>query len=65
MQTTNRKIMAPNPLGATWELRVGDLRVYYDLREDDAVVEIIAFGEKVRDRVRIGGQYVDLRAEND
>ena len=33
VKTKNRKPMRPNPL-APWELRIGDLRVYYDVEED-------------------------------
>ena len=50
----NRKPMRPNPL-APWELRVGRLRVYYDVEDD--VVTIRAIGVKVRRRVRIGGEW--------
>lgn len=53
--------MAPNPLLATWELRVGDIRVYYDVNEAEGAVEVLGFGEKVRQRVRIGGVFVRLR----
>ena len=60
--TRNRKLMEPNRL-ATWELRVRDLRVYYDVREEaeeGAVVEVQAVGIKIRDRVRIGDQEYEL-----
>ena len=30
VETRNRKPMRPNPI-APWELRIGDLRVYYDI----------------------------------
>jgi mRNA-degrading endonuclease RelE of RelBE toxin-antitoxin system len=33
VETRNRKPMRPNPL-APWELRLGDLRVYYDVQEE-------------------------------
>ena len=33
VETRNRKPLRPNPL-ASWELRIGDLKVYYDVEED-------------------------------
>lgn len=58
--TRNRKPMRPNPL-ASWELRVGNLRVYYDIEDEpEPLVEIIAVGVKERDRVRIGNKVVEL-----
>lgn len=57
--TRNRKPMRPNPLSA-WELRIGDLRVYYDALEVDRKVVIVAIGRKHGSRVTIGGEEVDL-----
>ena len=52
--------MRPNPL-AVWELRIGDLRVYYDVESDpEPTVVIRAVGVKIRDRVRIGGEEFEL-----
>lgn len=52
--------MRPNPI-APWELRVGDLRVYYDVEHSpEATVEVFAVGVKERNRVRIGGEVVEL-----
>ena len=46
---------------ASWELRVGDLRVYYDVEEDpEQQVIIAAIGVKVRNRVYIAGELYDL-----
>lgn len=60
VQTRNRKRMRPNPL-ATWELRIGNLRVYYDVLEDpEATVVIVAVGVKDRSTLRIGGEVVNL-----
>ena len=60
VETRNRKRMRPNPV-ATWELRIQDLRVYYDYEEaPNAVVHIRAVGEKWRDRVRIAGEEIQL-----
>lgn len=56
VETKNRKPMRPNPL-APWELRLGDLRVYYDVEDEpEPVVYIRAVGIKERNRVRIGGE---------
>jgi mRNA-degrading endonuclease RelE of RelBE toxin-antitoxin system len=55
----NRKPLQPNPL-ARFELRIGDLRVYYEVDETKRVVEIRAVGTKNRNRVFIGGEGVDL-----
>ncbi|HEX8521373.1 MAG TPA: type II toxin-antitoxin system RelE/ParE family toxin [Tepidisphaeraceae bacterium] len=58
VQSRNRKQLRPNHL-ATWELRVGDLRVYYIISSPD-FVSIVAVGVKVRDRVYIGGEEFEL-----
>jgi len=60
VETRNRKPMRPNPV-APWELRVGDLRVYYDIVEEpEGVVIILAVGIKDRNRVTIGGEEIEL-----
>jgi mRNA-degrading endonuclease RelE of RelBE toxin-antitoxin system len=60
VETRNRKPMRPNPL-APWELRLGELRVYYETEEaPEPVVTILAVGVKDRDRVLIGGKEIDL-----
>ncbi len=60
VETRNRKPMRPNPV-APWELRVGDLRVYYDVKEKpERVVTILAVGVKQRNRVIIGDKEVAL-----
>jgi mRNA-degrading endonuclease RelE of RelBE toxin-antitoxin system len=56
-ETRNRKPMRPNPL-APWELRVGKLRVYYDVEEN--IVVVLAIGIKEGKRVRIGKEVIDL-----
>lgn len=59
-KTRNRKPMRPNPV-APWELRVGNLRVYYDVEEQpEPVVYIRAVGVKERNRVRIGKEVIEL-----
>jgi mRNA-degrading endonuclease RelE of RelBE toxin-antitoxin system len=60
IETRNRKPMRPNPL-APWELRIGNLRVYYDVEEQpESVVFIRALGVKQRNRVRIGREVIEL-----
>ena len=60
VETRNRKPMRPNPL-APWELRIGDLRVYYDVEtEPEAKVIVLAIGIKERNRVLIGGKVLEL-----
>jgi len=59
-KTRNRKPMRPN-LVAPWELRVGILRIYYDLEEEpERKVLIRAIGIKERNRVRIGRKEFEL-----
>ncbi|HSF72321.1 MAG TPA: type II toxin-antitoxin system RelE/ParE family toxin [Microcoleus sp.] len=60
VETRNRKPMEPNSL-ATWELRSGNLRVYYEVEENTvSVVYIQAVGVKNRNRVRIGLEEIEL-----
>lgn len=59
--TRNRKPLRANAV-APWELRIGDIRVYFDVVEDPApTVTVRAIGIKVRDKVVIGGEEVDLQ----
>ena len=60
LETRNRKPMRPNPL-APWVLRVGGLRVYYDVEEaPQRVVRVRALGVKLRNRVRCGREEYQL-----
>ena len=60
LETRNRKPMRPNPI-APWELRISELRVYYDIGEaPEEVVTIVAIGVKDRNRVVIGGKEIEL-----
>jgi hypothetical protein len=59
VETKNRKPMRPNPV-APWELRMGAC-AYYDVEEHPASkVVVAAVGVKERNRVRIGGEIIDL-----
>ncbi len=55
----NRKEMRPN-LTAIWELRIEDFRAYYDINEGEAIVDIRAVRVKEGNKVRIGGEIVEL-----
>jgi mRNA-degrading endonuclease RelE of RelBE toxin-antitoxin system len=60
VRTRNRKPLDPNDL-ATWELRVGELRVFYDVEtEPDRIVWIRAIGRKIGNRLCLGGKEVKL-----
>ena len=58
--TRNRKRLRPNAL-APWELRIGVLRVYYEVTEKpEKLVTVRAVGIKERARLIIGGEEIDL-----
>lgn len=60
VMTRHRKPLRPNPL-APWELRVGSLRVFYEVTATDpTVVRVLAVGQKVRNVLRIGGREIIL-----
>lgn len=60
VETRHRKPMRPNPL-APWELRLGNLRVCFDIvSEPEPVVVVLAVGVKDRNAVRIGKTVIDL-----
>jgi mRNA-degrading endonuclease RelE of RelBE toxin-antitoxin system len=59
VETRNRKPLRPNPI-APWELRVGELRVFYEVEEEANTVYILAVGEKRGSVLWIGGKEVKL-----
>ena len=59
VETRNRKLLRPNPL-APWELRVGDLRVFYDVETQEKEVRVLAVGQKKGNSVWIDGEEVQL-----
>jgi mRNA-degrading endonuclease RelE of RelBE toxin-antitoxin system len=66
VETRNRKPLRPNPL-APWELRVGPLRAFYDVRKPEQeleppadVVYVLAVGKKERNVLRIAGEVVKI-----
>jgi mRNA-degrading endonuclease RelE of RelBE toxin-antitoxin system len=60
VETRNRKPMRPNPI-APWELRLGEIRVYYDFIENpEKLVTVLAVGIKDGNRVLLAGEEVEL-----
>ncbi len=59
VQTRNRKLLRTNAL-APFELRVADVRVFYDISRDPDVVLVVAVGVKEGNRLRMGGEVVEL-----
>src|SRR3954471_3527004 len=57
VETRNRKPLEDSELGG-WELRVGDLRAFYDVFEERRIVRVLMVGVKVRDLVLIDGKLV-------
>jgi len=59
-ETRHRKPLRPNPV-APWELRVGQLRVFYEVTgTEGGVVRILAVGLKRRNVLMIGGKEIRL-----
>jgi len=59
-ETRNRKRMEANSLEADFELRLGELRVYYEVQAEACLVNVLAVGYKERNRVIIGGEEIEL-----
>jgi mRNA-degrading endonuclease RelE of RelBE toxin-antitoxin system len=59
-ETRNRKQLRPNPL-APWELRVGFLRVFYevDVLQSD-LVNILALGIKKGNKLIVSGKEIQI-----
>jgi len=59
-ETRHRKPLRPNPI-APWELRIGPLRVFYEVTGGETrVVRILAVGRKNRSTITIGRREVRL-----
>jgi mRNA-degrading endonuclease RelE of RelBE toxin-antitoxin system len=59
-ETRKRKPLRPNPL-APWELRVGELRVFYDVEAGSpGTVTVVAVGRKRGNVLYIAGEEVEL-----
>jgi len=60
LPTRKRKLLRPNPI-APWELRLGDIRVFYDVQEEPKpLVKIAAVGIKQHNALWIGKERIDL-----
>lgn len=60
VETRNRKLLRPNRL-FTWELRIDELRVFYEQDKDDVEqVDILAIGLKRGNVLYIDGEEVTL-----
>jgi mRNA-degrading endonuclease RelE of RelBE toxin-antitoxin system len=59
METRNRKRLLPNPV-ADWELRLGNLRVFYNVIADGLIVSIEAVGFRIGDLLFIRDVKTDL-----
>ena len=60
VETKKRKKLESSKL-ATWELRIGDIRVFYDIvtsQQPMPHVEIVAIGEKTHNVLKIAGEEV-------
>jgi mRNA-degrading endonuclease RelE of RelBE toxin-antitoxin system len=55
VETRNRKRLKPGHL-TEWELRIGDIRVFYDVDADAPFVTIAAIGYKKRNRLFFRGR---------
>jgi len=58
VQTRRRKQLRPNPL-APWELRIGDYRVFYEVKPD-GLVRILAVGHKRHNDLFIRGERINI-----
>lgn len=59
VETRNRKELRPNEV-ASWELRIGRFRVFYDVDEEDRNVNIEAIGFKIGHELFIRGERTEL-----
>jgi mRNA-degrading endonuclease RelE of RelBE toxin-antitoxin system len=63
VETRNRKPLKRPILDATWEIRFGPdnrLRVFYKIDHVERKVMILAIGQKFGERLKIGGEEVEL-----
>ncbi len=58
VETRNRKRLRPNPM-APWELRVRNMRVFYEV-DEPGVVTVLAIGTKRGNRLYVDGEEIDL-----
>lgn len=58
-ETNSRKALRQNPI-ASWELRIGKYRVFYEIDDEDRVVSVISVGHKEHNVLYIRGKVVKL-----
>ena len=58
VETKRRKQLRSNPV-APWELRIGDYRVFYEVREEE-ILRVLAIGHKEHNELFIRGKRVDI-----
>ena len=58
VESKRRKQLRPNPL-APWELRIGDYRVFYEIR-GEGLVRVLAIGHKAHNELFIRGERVEI-----
>ena len=59
VEARNRKRLCEHPL-ASWEIRVGRFRVFYNLPAEVRIVEVVAVGWKEREQLYVRGKLVKL-----
>ncbi|MBE7550296.1 MAG: type II toxin-antitoxin system RelE/ParE family toxin [Anaerolineales bacterium] len=59
VETKNRKQLRDNPI-ATWELRIGMYRVFYEVDVTGQTVSVVSAGHKIHNTLWIRGQEVQL-----
>lgn len=57
IETKNRKRLRDNPI-ASWEMRAGKYRIFYDADETSRKVTVVAVGHKEHDMLLIKGKEV-------
>ncbi len=60
-ESSIRRPLSANPLEAEWELRLGNLRVFNDVNEDNQTVRILRAGRKVGNTLFIRGARIEMR----
>lgn len=59
VETRNRKRLRPNRT-SEWEVRIGKYRVFYDVRQNERIVEVKVIGEKRGNKVVVRGEEYEL-----
>jgi len=60
---SQKPVEQPSALGDAWELRCGPknrFRVLYEMDQERRVVRALAIGEKIRERLYVGGEEFEL-----